>query len=134
MSDINNHMEMIKTGYEQIKKAVISEKFLNLFSVPYHFKDKDIRSTEYPNSNKHGIYIFFNKHSEVKYIGMAFFDKLKERLDELIDKKWIGDHDTEYFRTFPVPDEMYGVIPTIEMLLLKKYDPPLNIELSNEKK
>lgn len=129
MKEIDNPIELLKIRYEQLENIIKEKTFLSAFSVPYHFKDRQIRETDFPNAEKNGIYIFFNKHSEIRYIGMAFFDPMKKRLIELIDKKWIGDKDTEYLRTLAISEEMYSIIPMIESILLKKYDPPLNKEM-----
>ncbi len=126
MKEIDNPIELIKIRYEQLEKIISGESFIKYFSGPYHFKDKEIRNTQYPNGDKHGIYMFFNKKNEIKYIGMAFFEKISKRLNELIDKKWIGDKDTEYLRTMEIPEDLYSIIPMIESILLKTYDPPLN--------
>ncbi len=126
MKEIEDPIEVLKIRYEQIEKIISEEKFIKSFSGPYHFKDKEIRSTDYPNGDKHGIYIFFNKKNEIRYIGMAFFEPIKERLIHLIDKKWIGEKDTEYLRTIEIPDDLYSLIPMIESTLLKTYNPPLN--------
>jgi hypothetical protein len=128
MKEIEDPIEVLKIRYEQIEKLISEEKFIKSFSGPYHFKDKEIRSTDYPNGDKHGIYIFFNKKNEIRYIGMAFFEPIKERLIHLIDKKWIGEKDTEYLRTIEIPDDLYSLIPMIESTLLKTYNPPLNGE------
>jgi hypothetical protein len=129
MKEIDNPMEQLKIRYEQLEKIIKDKTFFNAFSVPYHFKDREIRDTDYPNAEKSGVYIFFNRHSEIRYIGMAFFEPMRKRLNELIDKKWIGDKDTEYLRTLGIPEEMYSIIPMIESILLKTYDPPLNKEM-----
>ncbi len=128
MQAIDNPMEIMKIRYEQLEKVIQEKSFLDCFSGPYHFKDKEIRKTPFPNAQKNGIFIFFNKSSEIRYIGMAFFDLIENRLEELIDKKWIGDKDTEYLRTLEIPEEYCHIIPLIEAVLLKKYDPPLNKE------
>lgn len=129
MQEIDNPIEILKTRYEQIEKLIKDKNFFSHFSGPYHFKDKDIRRTDFPNAYKHGICVFFNRHSEIKYIGMAFIDTIEKKLNELIDKKFIGDKDTEYLRTLAIPDELYYLIPAIESILLKTYNPPLNSEI-----